>query len=80
MLLTHSVDGLPVGHDTKAVLEDTPRMEEGQRDTHDALQLVLNQADPGASRVLHLVEQLILPEGEDRHQMGTREGMGRGEE
>lgn len=80
MLLTHSVDGLPVGHDTIAVLENSPCVEEGQRDTHDALQLVLNPAETGASRVLHLVKQLVLSKREDWHQMGTMEGMGGGEE
>lgn len=55
-------------------------MEEGQRDTHDALQLVLNPAETGASRVPHLVKQLVLSKGEDWHQMGTTEGMGGGGE
>jgi hypothetical protein len=55
-------------------------MEEGQRDTHDALQLVLNPAETGASRVPYLVKQLVLSKGEDWHQMGTTEGMGGGDE
>lgn len=54
--LTHSGDGPAVGHEAKAVLEDTSAMEEGEGDTHDLVQLVLNAAQPGARGVLNLVK------------------------
>lgn len=66
--LTHGGDGLAVGQETEAVLEDAAAMEERKGDTHDLLQPVLDPAQPGAGTVLNLVKDLILPEGEDWHQ------------
>lgn len=66
--LTHSGDGLAIGYETKAVLEDTTAMEEWEGDAHDLLQPVLDPAQPGARAVLDLVKEFILPEREDRHQ------------
>lgn len=38
---TDGVDGLPVGHQTKAVLENSSGVEQREGDSHDALQAVL---------------------------------------
>jgi len=38
---TDSVDGLPVGHQAKAVLENSSGVKQRHRDSHDALQPVL---------------------------------------
>lgn len=72
---THSVDRFPVWNEAKAVLEDASCMEEGQRDTHDPLQLFLSPTEPGALWVLYLIKHFILSKWEDWHQMGTKDGM-----
>lgn len=54
--LTDGGDGLAVGQETKAVLEDATAVEEREGDTHDLLQSILDTAQTGARRVLHLVE------------------------
>lgn len=74
--LTYGGDGLAEGHKAKAVLEDTSAMEERKGDAHDLLQPVLDPAQPGSRGVLNLVEQVVLPKGEDRHKScprGTQE-------
>lgn len=54
--LTDGGDGLAVGQETKAILEDAAAVEEGEGDAHDLLQPILDSAQTGAGRVLHLVE------------------------
>ena len=70
-ILTHCMDGSPVGHETKGVLEYATCMEERQGDTHDALQPLLCPSKPGSAFVFHLIKQFIFSKREDWHQMST---------
>lgn len=71
LILTNSVDGFSVGHQAKAVLENSSCMEKRQRNTHDALQALLNISQPGSARVFHLIEEFILSKRIYRNQMGA---------
>ena len=76
--LTHSGDGLVVGHKTKAVLEDSMATEERDGTSSALEKLVLKPPQPGTRRVLNLVIYVILPKGEDRHQSCPRGRQKRG--
>ena len=76
--LSHSGDGPVVGHKTKAVLEDSTAIEEWHGASCDLLKSVLEPAQSGARRVLNLVIDVILPKGEDRHQIFPRGKQERG--
>lgn len=73
-LLTDCADGFSVRHEAEGVLENATRVEERQGDAHDALQPFLCPSEPGSSCVFHLVKHLILPKGEDWHQMSAEKG------
>ena len=70
--LSHSGDGPVVGHKTKAVLEDSMAIEEQNRASSALVKSVLEPLQPGTKRVLKLVIYVILPKGEDRHQICPR--------
>jgi len=48
------------------------KREEGQGDAHHPLKLLLNGPEPGSSLVPHLVKHLVLPEGEDGHEVSAK--------
>lgn len=75
--LTYGGDGLAEGHEAKAVLEDTSAVEDREGDAHDLLEPVLDPAQPGTRGVLNLVEQVVLPKGEDWHESCPRGTQGK---
>lgn len=75
--LTNGVDGPSKWQEPKAVLEHSPGMEEGQSQPHGPLEALLHSTDDRALGVGDLVEELILPEGEDRDQGSPARKQGR---
>ena len=67
--LTHSGDGSAVGHKTRAVLEDSTAIEERDGASSALVKVVLEPPQPGIPRVLNLFIHVILPKGEDQHQI-----------
>lgn len=63
--LTDGVDGLAEGQK-----EAQPAVEQRQGHCQQGLQRFLYPSHPGARRVRELLEEIVLPEREDRHQGG----------
>ena len=76
--LIHSGDGSAVGHKTRAVLEDSMAIKEMDGASSALVKSVLEPPQPGTPRVLNLVIYVILPKGEDRHQICPRGRQERG--
>lgn len=60
--LTDGVDGLAEGQE-----EAQPAVEQRQGHCQQGLQRFLYPSHPGARRVRELLEEIVLPEREDRH-------------
>ena len=66
------------GHKTKAALEDSTAIEEQDGASSALVKSVLKPPQPETRRVLNLVKYVILPKGEDRHQICPRGRQERG--
>lgn len=55
------MNGFPVWQQTEAVLENPSGVKERHSHAHNPLEAVLHAAEGGASRILHLIEELVLP-------------------
>ena len=66
------------GHKTKAVLEDSTAIEEQDGASSALVKSVLKPPQPETRRVLNLVIDVILPKGEDQHQICPRGRQERG--
>ena len=76
--LIHSGEGSAVGHKTRAVVEDSTAIEERDGASSALVKSVLEPPQPGTPRVLNLVIYVILPKGEDQHQICPRGRQERG--
>lgn len=71
--LTHCGDWSPVGQDAKL-----PTNKQTGSETHDVFKQVLTPTAEAALGENHLPEELVLPEGVNRHQVSPGGGRGGG--
>lgn len=65
---THDGDGQAARGEAEGVLEQPAANGQHGGQSDAAAQQLLEVVQPGAARVVHLVVQIVLPEGEDRHE------------
>lgn len=62
---------MSVGHETNAVVEEAPAVEEGQRESKDSLELFLERKDLGALLVAELLVDVVLSKRKDGYEIGA---------